>query len=199
MGSNSGKRVTDFLASNHFIIMRKPLTLIFFSLCLHPSLIPTGYSSLFLCFFSSLHYLNLRDSSLWTLGPSCSNRRYFMVHIQVIKSVWSTLHKVLLQTVGSKRKATEGGVLCLEEEGGKGKWSILKDTRRSFFLFSVNFPERFLCSHHTLLPSSSYSSPDCPLLLRHFYSVPVPQVLKIQRWSNAILTSSLWDANMTQN
>lgn len=61
-----------------------------------------------------------------------------MVHVQAVKSVWSTLHKVLLQTVGNKRKATEGSVLCLEveeEENGAPK--------RTQEAFAVNLPERF--------------------------------------------------------
>lgn len=53
-----------------------------------------------------------------------SNRRYFIVHIQPVKSVWSALHKVLLQTVANKQRETEHGVLCLEveeEENGAAK------------------------------------------------------------------------------
>lgn len=39
-----------------------------------------------------------------------------MVHIQVVKSVWSTLHKVLLQTVGNKQWEKEHGMPHLEAE-----------------------------------------------------------------------------------
>lgn len=62
-----------------------------------------------------------------------------MVHIQPVKSVWSTLHKVQLQTVGNKRRETEQSVLlCLEvaeEENGAAK--------RTQEAFSLNFPKRF--------------------------------------------------------
>lgn len=39
-----------------------------------------------------------------------------MVHVQPVKSVWSTLHKVLLQIVGNKQEETEQCVLCLGGE-----------------------------------------------------------------------------------
>lgn len=42
-----------------------------------------------------------------------------MVHVQPVKCVWSTLHKVLLQTVGNKQRETEPRALCLER--GKKK------------------------------------------------------------------------------
>lgn len=61
-----------------------------------------------------------------------------MVQIQPVKSVWSTLHKVLLQTVGNKQRETELRALCLgeeEEENGAAK--------RTQEGFSVNFPKRF--------------------------------------------------------
>lgn len=37
--------------------------------------------------------------------------------VQAVKSVWSTLHKVMLQTVGYKQRKTQELVLCLEVEG----------------------------------------------------------------------------------
>lgn len=62
-----------------------------------------------------------------------------MVHIQPVKSVWSTLHKVQLKTVGNKRRETEQSVLlCLEvaeEENGAAK-----RTQEAFWL---NFPKQF--------------------------------------------------------
>lgn len=39
-----------------------------------------------------------------------------MVHVQTVKSVWSTLHKELLQMVGNKQQETECSMLCLEKE-----------------------------------------------------------------------------------
>ena len=67
-----------------------------------------------------------------------------MVHVQAVKSVWSTLHKVLLQTVGNKQRATEESVLCLkveEEENGAAK--------RTQEQFSLNFTKQFP-AHQTL-------------------------------------------------
>lgn len=39
-----------------------------------------------------------------------------MVHVQAVKSVWSTLHQVMLQTVGNKQREMKESVLCLEVE-----------------------------------------------------------------------------------
>lgn len=72
-----------------------------------------------------------------------------MVHVQAVKSVWSTLHKVLLQTVGNKQRETEPSVLRLEveeEENGAAK--------RTQDAFSLNFPKRF--------PAPSTHSPSSP-------------------------------------
>lgn len=96
-----------------------------------------------------------------------------MVHVQPVKSVWSTLHKVLLQTVGNKQRETEQrALLCLEEEAENGA------AKRTQEAFSVNFPKRFPAHtlHAPLLPT-----PNHPLLLCHSYSAPVLHVFKFQR------------------
>lgn len=83
-----------------------------------------------------------------------------MVHVQPVKSVWSTLHKVLLQTVGNKQRETEQSVLCLEEddeEEEEGKWSSQKDTRSIFTELPEAIPSS-LNTHLTLLPTSLCSS-----------------------------------------
>lgn len=99
-----------------------------------------------------------------------------MVHIQPVKSVWSTLHKVLLQTVGNKQRQTVQSVMCLkleeveeEEENGAAK-----RTREAFF---AELPEAIsqLARHTRLL------FPTIPLLLCYSNSVPVLQVSRYQR------------------
>lgn len=51
-----------------------------------------------------------------------------MVHIQPVKSVWSTLHKVLLQTVGNRQRAMEKRALCLEKEKAEEENGATKRT-----------------------------------------------------------------------
>lgn len=81
-----------------------------------------------------------------------------MLHVQPVKSVWSTLHKVLLQTVGNKQREAEESMLCLEveeEENGAAK--------RTQEPFSLNFPKRFP-AHHTLHTHVLYQPSSAPLL-----------------------------------
>ena len=93
-----------------------------------------------------------------------------MVHVQPVTSVWSTLHKVLPQTVGNKQRETEQrALLCLEEEE-EAENGAAKRTQEAF---SVNFPERFPAHtlHAPLLPT-----PDHPLLLCHSHAAPLLHV-----------------------
>ncbi len=89
-----------------------------------------------------------------------------MVHVQPVKSVWSTLHKVLLQTVGNKPRKSEPSVQRLEvgdEENGAAK--------RTQEAFSLNFPKRS--------PAQPHAPPS--LLIYYSNSVPVLQVFKISK------------------
>ena len=73
-----------------------------------------------------------------------------MVHVQPVKSVWSTLHKVLLQTVGNKQGETEQSVPCLDiEDKENGAAERTQET------FSLNFLKRFPAHSHTLSLLSS--------------------------------------------
>lgn len=94
-----------------------------------------------------------------------------MVHVQPAKSVWSTLHKVLLETVGNKQRETDQSVLCLEAEEEENEAA-----KRTQEAFSLKFPKRFPV-RTTHIPSP----PNHPLLLCHSNSVPVLQVFKFQR------------------
>lgn len=61
-----------------------------------------------------------------------------MIPIQAVKSVWSTLHKVLLQTVGNEQRGTEHSRLCLDKK--KGENGTAERTQDAFSLnFSVQF------------------------------------------------------------
>lgn len=75
-----------------------------------------------------------------------------MIPIQAVKSVWSTLHKVLLQTAGNEQWGTERSTLCLEKK--KGENGAAERTQDAFSLnFSVQFQPR--ATNYKLLSSAT--------------------------------------------
>lgn len=87
-----------------------------------------------------------------------------MVYVQAVKPAWSTLHKVLLQTLGNKQRETDGSVLCLEVEGEENG-TVEKGHGKVFF---PNIPKPFSANDDPLL-----------LLLCYSNSFPVLQVSKV--------------------
>lgn len=74
-----------------------------------------------------------------------------MVHVQAVKSVWSTLHQVMLQIVGNKQREMKESVLCLEVEEEENRAA-----QRTYEKCSLNFLKQFAA--HTK-HSSSHNHP----------------------------------------